>query len=493
MKKYIVSIVIPLAIFAAVVFVAQPMSAQAASAQEVVDLLVRLGIIPSDKADQAGKAVSQLDNPSQGASCHSFGRNLGIGSSGDDVVRLINLLSAEGVLPFRVSTYNDSYDESIASAVTAFQEKYASEILVPNGLVRGTGYVGVSTRAKLNRLCITATPNNTPDQPLVRPSVSISSPDGGSYPAGSNMTVKWSKKGSIPSGSYYFVYLKTSSAQVLGGTNPGTYYPVIFRQASLQYPSLNIALPTDLNAKGSSPIIPGTYYLEIDVTDANGVPFASATSNAFTVTSSNSSDLVITSVGSPGNPNFEFYPGDRVTIVGSGFNSASYVAWGGVNGISIKPTSFTSYNLTFIAPDVDSGNYTIQVIEKAGSEVSNTVSVKVVLPSTPDPASIDPTTLKVIPGESFTLSGHTLVKKDSLTIAIVGPSYSGSTSWYTIGNLVKGDAGLYTAVSKNISPDGTNWSATFGGLGAEGHYTVLVYDDAYNILASNVLWVTLKG
>ena len=53
------------------------------------------------------------------------------------------------------------YGALSARAVTRFQEKYASEILVPVGLTKGTGFFGASSRAKLNALVATRAQNET--------------------------------------------------------------------------------------------------------------------------------------------------------------------------------------------------------------------------------------------------------------------------------------------------------------------------------------------
>jgi beta-mannanase/peptidoglycan hydrolase-like protein with peptidoglycan-binding domain len=51
------------------------------------------------------------------------------------------------------------FGQRTKTAVIAFQEKYASEILTPVGLTKGTGYVGAQTRKKLEQLCIPVAAN----------------------------------------------------------------------------------------------------------------------------------------------------------------------------------------------------------------------------------------------------------------------------------------------------------------------------------------------
>lgn len=76
--------------------------------------------------------------------CYRFDRNFrGDDISNPDWTKMGQVLRIEGV-----------------SSVKELQEKYANDILRPSGLRLGTGYVGPSTRALLNRLYKCPVPNN---------------------------------------------------------------------------------------------------------------------------------------------------------------------------------------------------------------------------------------------------------------------------------------------------------------------------------------------
>ncbi|OHA18393.1 MAG: hypothetical protein A3H57_04485 [Candidatus Taylorbacteria bacterium RIFCSPLOWO2_02_FULL_43_11] len=105
-------------------------------------------VIEKVEATLSGKSISDDDGKSGVAWCHNFLLNLRIGDATSEVKELITALNNEGVLNLK----KDSYDEQVAAAVTAFQEKYASDVLLPAGLKNGTGFAGPSTRAKLNAL-----------------------------------------------------------------------------------------------------------------------------------------------------------------------------------------------------------------------------------------------------------------------------------------------------------------------------------------------------
>ncbi len=78
--------------------------------------------------------------------CPIINRNLKVGDSGSDVLTLSNTLVNEGLL----ATPTANFDSTVSDAVTAYQQKHASQILTPLGLSSGTGIVGASTRNYLN-------------------------------------------------------------------------------------------------------------------------------------------------------------------------------------------------------------------------------------------------------------------------------------------------------------------------------------------------------
>lgn len=164
---------------------------------------------------QAQLAQLQAQQGTTQSWCHTFNVNLGVGVSGSDFDALITVLDKENISEFNSANRPTQYDEVTAGAVSALQQKYFSEILAPNGLKYPTGYVGRSTRAKLNSLYGCGT-NIIPPPVSLLPIVNVTT-DNSSGPivpvqAGQTLTLAWTSTNAVSCYAYANSVLMTNSS-----------------------------------------------------------------------------------------------------------------------------------------------------------------------------------------------------------------------------------------------------------------------------------------
>ncbi len=277
---------------------------QNASAVTIEELLAQIAQLQAQI--QALQAQLNTGTSATAAWCYTFNTNMGYGATGADFEALITALDKEGIMEFISVNKPSEYNEVIGSGVVEFQKKYASEVLTPYGLKNGTGYVGKSTRAKLNKIygCST-TPVCTPswicgswstcangqqtrtcsdenscgvttNKPAViqtcsstQPSITVTSPNGGeTWKVGSLQKVTWTSA-NVP----------TSNMTIVSLIDPNNN------------PTINMTTVTNKNGQAyfivPSTVIAGQYKAHIK-TVVNGVSYIDTSDGYITVSSATS-------------------------------------------------------------------------------------------------------------------------------------------------------------------------------------------------------------
>ena len=82
-----------------------------------------------------------------------FNTNIRFGDRGEDVERLQMFLADQGTEIYPDGLVTGSFGTLTREAVVRFQESYLQAVLSPWEISQGTGFVGTTTRAKINELC----------------------------------------------------------------------------------------------------------------------------------------------------------------------------------------------------------------------------------------------------------------------------------------------------------------------------------------------------
>jgi len=124
-------------------------------AELIQELLAQIDQLKKQIAEYQAKINAILASRAQPkkGTCTFFANDLYFGMMNSQEVRCLQeFLKTQGTDIYPEGLVTGNFLNLTQSAVIRLQEKYASEILNPLGLERGTGYVGQITRAKINEI-----------------------------------------------------------------------------------------------------------------------------------------------------------------------------------------------------------------------------------------------------------------------------------------------------------------------------------------------------
>jgi hypothetical protein len=303
-----------------------------------------------------------------------FSVNLRYGDDSADVqqlqIFLNNDLATEVAMggpgsPGQETTY---FGPATLQAVIKFQNKYASQVLAPVGLIVGTGYVGSSTRAELNQLLL-AQNYSAPSVDLVAPNLtpsnsvsSISATQTQPQPQPQSQSQTQNSTGISELSQVSPFEVVPGSTTTLTGTNFLAYNTVFV--GGIAVPNVVSEDGTDLlvTIPASTPAGP----TKISVDNSNSVYLM--------VTSSPEPGPIITSVS----PNVITSLNQPIIISGSGFTPSSNIIYSPFGTISSVPSAGGT-SISFTLSQLPNISELVAVEQEISQQQLQTEGVSVVI------------------------------------------------------------------------------------------------------------------